>query len=120
MALVFLVHDDPVFQREAAVALRDAGHEVATFDDPMTALNALEGDITVDVLVTRVNFPEGKPNGVSLALMTRMKCLCVFVSKSENERWTEGIGRLVPHPVDLAELVRTVDAVRTESSERPL
>ena len=39
---VILVHDDPSFIEEAAAALRTAGHDVATFIEPMEALNALE------------------------------------------------------------------------------
>lgn len=37
------------------------------FSSSMSAMDALE------LLVTRVIFPEGQPNGVSLALMTKMK-----------------------------------------------
>jgi DNA-binding NtrC family response regulator len=40
---VILVHDDPSFIEEAAAALRTAGHDVATFIEPMEALNARNG-----------------------------------------------------------------------------
>jgi DNA-binding NtrC family response regulator len=70
-ASVVIVHDDPVFLDTAAAALRNAGHEVATFDDPMTALSELEAATSVEVLVTRVTFPEGTPNGISLALVKK-------------------------------------------------
>jgi len=39
----------------------------------MTALSALENADRADVLITRLTFPPGNPNGVSLALMARAK-----------------------------------------------
>jgi hypothetical protein len=39
---IILVHDDPRFIEEAALALRTAGHDVSTFQDPLDALNAIE------------------------------------------------------------------------------
>jgi DNA-binding NtrC family response regulator len=110
-ASVVVVHDDPTFLNAATVALRDAGYDVAAFEDSMEALLALEGAAQVEVLVTRVSFPEGKPNGVSLALMTRTKrpsLKVIFAAKSEHETFTEGIGELIPHPVDLPTLAESV------------
>ena len=39
----------------------------------MAALDALENAQRVEVLITRVRFPPGKPNGIALALMARHK-----------------------------------------------
>jgi CheY-like chemotaxis protein len=41
-ASVVVVHDDTAFLDTAATALRSAGHDVAAFDDPLVALDALE------------------------------------------------------------------------------
>jgi DNA-binding NtrC family response regulator len=92
-ASVVVVHDDPAFLNAATVVLRDAGHDVAAFDDSMATLTALESAAHVEVLVTRVNFPEGKPNGVSLALVTRTKrpyLKVVFAAKPQHESSPKG------------------------------
>jgi DNA-binding NtrC family response regulator len=115
---VAIVHDEPAFLARAADALRHAGFEAVVFADPIEALNGIEAGQLIDVLVTRVTFPEGMPHGVSLALMLQTKyptLKVVFVARSERREYTEGIGELVPHPVDLEELVEAVErAVRGE------
>jgi hypothetical protein len=39
----------------------------------MSALNALEHPVQIEILIIRVRFPSGTPNGVALARMTRIK-----------------------------------------------
>jgi hypothetical protein len=51
--------------------LRAAGFDVAGFGDPMIALDAVESDTRIKVLATRINFGEGRLNGVALARMLR-------------------------------------------------
>ena len=41
--------------------------------EPMEALNALEAAQRFEILITRVRFAPGKPNGVSLAQMAQAK-----------------------------------------------
>ena len=72
-ARVVVVHDEPDFIERTVAALRAAGHEVMAFTSSMSAIDALKHPQQIEVLVTRVIFPEGQPNGVSLALMTKMK-----------------------------------------------
>jgi hypothetical protein len=89
-----------------------AGFDVIAFPDPIVALNAIEAGQHIDALVTRVTFPEGKPHGVSLALLLRTKYPglgVVFAARAERIEHTEGIGELVPHPVDLTQLVEAVE-----------
>jgi CheY-like chemotaxis protein len=110
-AHVVLVHNVTKFAAEATSALRNAGYQVAVFTDPVRALDALEAAQTVEVLITRVNFPPGKPNGVSLALMTRHRrpnVRVVFTARPEMARHTQDIGELVPAPISIPELVATV------------
>jgi DNA-binding NtrC family response regulator len=98
-AQIVLVHNKAGLANEAASALRQARYEVAVFTDPVKALDALEGAKTVEVLITRVNFPPGKPNGVSLALMTRYRrpdVRVIFVARPEMEGYTKDVGELVP------------------------
>jgi hypothetical protein len=72
-ANIIFVHDDPEFIEEAAAALRLAGHKVVTFREP--TLNAVE-TAPFEILITRVWFPIGQPNGVALARMARLKMWC--------------------------------------------
>ena len=110
-ASVVIVHDQPLFIGTVANALRKMGHEVTTFRDSMAALNALDNVPSFDLLITRVGFPKGTPHGLSLALTLKRKrpyLKVIFVGRSERVGYTEGIGELFPHPVDVAGLVETV------------
>jgi DNA-binding NtrC family response regulator len=110
-ANVVIVHDEAVFLDQAATALRHAGFNVVAFADPIDALSAVEAGQPIDVLVTRVTFPEGRPHGVSLALVLRRKypgLRVVFTGRVNRIEHTESIGELVPHPVDLEKLVAAV------------
>jgi DNA-binding NtrC family response regulator len=72
-ARIVLAHDDPSFVADTVKALRAAGYEVAAFTDTMLALDALETARRVEVLITRVRFAAGMPNGVALSRMARVK-----------------------------------------------
>ena len=114
-APVALVHDDPAFIASAVLVLESAGFSVAVFSDPMVAINRIEGAQTINTPITRADFPPGRSNGVSLALVLRTKfpsLNVVFVARRENEMHTAGVDTFVPHPVDLQKLV---DAVRADA-----
>ena len=50
-----------------------AGYDVTAFTDTISALAALEAAQWLELLITRVIFPPGQPNGVALAIMARVK-----------------------------------------------
>lgn len=107
-ARIVLVHDDTDFLRKAAAAIRAAGYEVAAFDRSMAALDALRGAQSVQLLITRVNFPPGSPHGVSLASMARRKTpglKVLFVARPEKQEDTQGIGEFMAAPISIPELV---------------
>jgi DNA-binding NtrC family response regulator len=111
-ANVVIVHDEPAFVDQAAAALQHAGFSAVAFADPMVALDRIGSGQPIDVLVTRVTFPQGKPNGLSLALVLRVKhplLKVVFAARTGQIEHTEGVGELVPHPVDLEKLVEAVE-----------
>ena len=72
-ARIVVVHDDPEFVDQLQSALRRAGRDVAAFADLMDALAALDAAQRIEVLITRMQFPPGKPNGLALARMARHK-----------------------------------------------
>jgi CheY-like chemotaxis protein len=72
-APVLVVHDDAETRDVALAALRSAGLEAVALADPMVALDAIEADSRVRVLVTSTTFPAGKPNGVALGRMLKAK-----------------------------------------------
>jgi DNA-binding NtrC family response regulator len=114
---VIVVHDETATREVAVSALRSAGLEAVGFDDPMKALLALEAGTRARVLVTRVDFGPGKPNGVALGLMGRLKrpgLKVVFVATEEVQPYTEGVGEFLPLPLDPEALAATVGlALRT-------
>jgi DNA-binding NtrC family response regulator len=107
-ALIVLVHDDVRFRDEATLALQATGLEVMAFSGSMAALTALESAKTVELLITRVSFPAGTPNGISLALVARAKrpgLKVLFTSKPETQEFIGDIGTHMPTPVTIPELV---------------
>jgi CheY-like chemotaxis protein len=70
-AHIVVVHNDPAFIERVVTALTIAGCDVAAFTNTMQAIEALEAAQHIEVLITRVLFPMGQPNGVALARMAR-------------------------------------------------
>jgi DNA-binding NtrC family response regulator len=101
-ARVAVVHDDPIFLNGTVSALKRAGYDVASFSQSMAAISALDTQQRVDILITRVGFPEGTPHGVALALMARTKrpgLKVLFTARPEMARHTEDIGEVLVAPV---------------------
>jgi two-component SAPR family response regulator len=111
-AAIVLVHDDAEFVEQVVTALRSTGREVAVFSDPMAALDALTEAETVELLITRINFPPGKPHGISLALVARGKrpnIKVLFTARPEFADHVEDIGEFLPVPVKTAKLLAAVE-----------
>ena len=93
------------------MALRAAGCAVVSYSDSMIALNDIESCDHIDVMVTRVTFSPGKPNGISLTLVLRTQypaLKVMFVAQAEHEKHIDGIGELIPAPVDAEKLIQAV------------
>jgi DNA-binding NtrC family response regulator len=111
-APVLVVHDDAETRDVALAALRSAGLEAVALADPMVALDAIEADSRVRVLVTSTTFPAGKPNGVALGRMLKAKrhpLKVVFIASLEDQPLTEGLGEALPLVLDPLTLVRAVE-----------
>ena len=107
-APVVFVHDDPTFTEACATALRVEGYDVAAFTDPMLALDELDTASTVDLLITRVAYAPGKPNGLALARMARVKrpnIRIIFLAVPTAIEHIEGWGDFVQLPATPAEIL---------------
>ena len=110
-ARIVLVHDDPEFAEPVLVKLRAAGYDVVAFSNSMAAIDVLEHPKLIELLITRVRFPTGTPNGAALARMARLKrpgIKVLFTSFPEVRQHTEGLGESVPRPVSTDVLLETV------------
>jgi DNA-binding NtrC family response regulator len=110
-ARIVVVYDDIKFSEELAAQLRAEGHDVAAFPDPLAAWDALEAAKLTEVLVTRVEFPPGRSNGVALASMARLKRPGIRVLLLALPKYAEAAaaeGTLLPLPVSVEEAAETV------------
>ena len=117
-ARIVIVHDDEEFTRNTVAALQSAGHDVAFFKDPMLAHDAIEAAQRVEVLITRVAFPPGRSNGVSLARMTRSKrpgVKVLFVALEEYESLAEGLGAFLPLSASAETVAVTVERMLADN-----
>ena len=85
-APVIVAHDDKATRELAVAALIAAGLTAVGFHDLMAALDAVEDDSRVRVLVARIDFGAGKLNGVALARMLKLKRPDVKSSFSRSPR----------------------------------
>jgi DNA-binding NtrC family response regulator len=115
-ARIVLVHEDAQFVEKISSGLTLAGYHVATFTDSMDALAALEDSKTAELLISGVRFGLGRPNGVSLARMARLKrpkIKILFTDPPEFAEHTEGVGDFMPLPADFLVLRRAVERLLT-------
>jgi DNA-binding NtrC family response regulator len=73
---------------------RTAGYEVALFTDSMSATHALRDARLIEVLITRIRFPEGTPHGLALArsaLLTHPGLKVLFVAAPATRAFAEGL-----------------------------
>jgi hypothetical protein len=77
----------------------------------MEALHGLQAAEAIDLLITRVRFPEGTPHGLSLALMARYRrpgINVLFAARPDMEKYAKALGELIRYPVDISDLVENV------------
>jgi len=113
-ARIVVVYDEPALLEEAVSALGLAGHDPVGFTDTMAALRALDKPQQVSLLITRMRFPAGRPQGLSLARVLKMKrpeLKVLFTAQAELAEHAEGIGEFMTLPVSVTDLVATVDRI---------
>lgn len=110
-ARIVVVLNEQEIAEEATSALRAQGQDAVALVDPMTALEALEGAERIEVLVTCLDFAPGKPNGVALGCMARLKrpgIRVLFVGPADLESLAEELGTFMPSPVTGPQVVERV------------
>lgn len=113
-AQVVIIHENQDFRSKATAAIEAEGLSVAAYEDPLAGMEALEHIRHLEVLITRLNFRSGRPNGLSLATMakTRKWNICtIFLVEPEMQNLPPDmldIGIPLYEPVCLATLVETV------------
>ncbi|HEU0218630.1 MAG TPA: response regulator [Stellaceae bacterium] len=70
---VVVVDDDPAFRRFVARALEGSGFRVTPAGDFAPAIEIIEQDQTIDLLITDVGLGPGSPHGVALGNMARLR-----------------------------------------------
>ena len=125
-AQIVLVHDEPEFVEATLAALRGAGYDAIAIMDSMSGIDALEHAEHIELLITRVRFPSGTPNGAALARMARLKrpgIKVLFAAFPEVQVYTEGLGEFLPRPLSIDELLETVgrmlDEYEDQRGDRP-
>jgi hypothetical protein len=109
-AQVVVVLDDLDFANQAVEGLAAQSFAAIALPDPLAALDALERAARVELLITCTIHAEGRPNGVSLALMARSKrrdVKVIFVGTHEQKHHTEGLGSFLTSPVTVEAVVET-------------
>lgn len=99
---ILLVDDDEIFREAIAATLRAAGYVVRMAGDSRLAMNVLEGDEPVDLLLADVVLPGGV-NGLALSRMARRRrpnLQILYVSGYDIHGFeSEGLGRLLRKPI---------------------
>jgi hypothetical protein len=69
------------------------------------------------MLITRLQFPPGQPNGVALGRMARVKrpgVNVLFVGQQESREHADGVGEFLAAPVTAADVVSMVGTILAE------
>ena len=118
-ARIFVVHDDPEFTDALVEGL---GPDVIWFTDPIKALAALETAKTVSFLVTRLQFSDRQPVGLSLARLARMDrpdVRVVFTGAPGQEEFARGLGEFIPEPVTATYVGMVIEWLAVTPTARP-
>jgi CheY-like chemotaxis protein len=117
---VLLVDDDCVFTEAIAGILRDLGYEVRPAPDHRLALEILEGDEPLDLLITDIVMPD-RVNGLALGRMARLRrpdLKIIYITGHDIPGLTdEALGPVLRKPIDndhlVAEIERALPQVRS-------
>lgn len=114
---ILVVDDDEAFRDATARLLRSAGYGVSTAPDHRLALEILEREDPVDVLILDIVMPD-RVNGFALARMARLRrpaLKVIYITGFDIPRANdEALGPIIRKPLDndqlLDELARLIAA----------
>lgn len=115
MKTILLVEDDAALRHAIDRHLTSAGYAVVATEDTMAALQQMSSCHT-DLLLTDIVMPKGKPHGIALARMARMRCAglpVMYITGYHDIVQEEGelFGKIFYKPVDMDQLLQAVDDV---------
>src|SRR5258708_33407827 len=121
MAAVLLVDDDPLVLATIGAILKWAGHIVTAAPSGLEALDVLDGDQPIDLMLTDVVMPG--LHGFNLARMARIRLptLKILYLTAFHETATamrdagERFGKLLTKPIDPPDLKKEVDAALADA-----
>jgi hypothetical protein len=116
-ARIVVVHDDPEFTDALVEKL---GKDVAWFTDPVRALMALESVRTVEFLITRLQFTDSQPVGLSLARLAktaRPDVRVVFTGVPQHKDYAHGLGEFIAEPVNATHVGMVVEWLSQRQEE---
>lgn len=109
---LLLVDDDEVFAEAAAKILRSAGYEVIVAPDHRLALQTLEADGPVDLMVADIVMPD-RVNGLALGRMARLRrpgIKIIYMTGHDIPGIEdEALGPVLRKPIDGSRLVAEVE-----------
>jgi DNA-binding NtrC family response regulator len=111
-AHIMIVHDDADFLERVETALLTAGYTINVFPTALAAMIAIDASPPIDVLITRMRFPEGQSNGVALALTARSvhkEIKILFFAALEFREETIELGAFLAAPTSVRDVVAAVE-----------
>lgn len=107
---ILVIDDDETYREATTSLLRAAGYEVASAPDYRLALEILEGDAPIDLLLVDIVMPD-RVNGLALARMARLRrpgIAVIYVSGYDIPGLEgEALGPILRKPVDADLLLET-------------
>lgn len=70
---ILVVEDDPAYRRLVVRMLKGAGFAVSEADGFVTALDLVEKEASIDLMVMDIGMPAGTPHGISIVKMSRSR-----------------------------------------------
>lgn len=119
-ARVVLVLSEASYADQITASLNKAGCDVATFSDPMGALDILRDANRIELLITSPDLAPSKPNGIALARMARFQrpdTKVMFIGPRDLARFAAGIGTYKEMPISVGEVVDA--AIQMLASDGP-
>jgi CheY-like chemotaxis protein len=112
---ILVVDDNPQFRTVVVRMLRNAGFNVSAAEDFSAAIEILEGNQRVHLLLTDVGMPAGTPNGVAIGRMARFRRHRLPIVYMTGSYDTAELSAVEPHvpvlkkPFTIQELLKTIE-----------